>query len=156
SPAGDTYGDRNVASVYAEFAVPLVSRDMGIPLVRALDLQIAGRHEHYSDFGGVSKPKVSLAWDIVDGLMFRANWSQSFLAPNLMQMYVEGLNVTNSRTDYYVCEAQIRRGTISGVNRCSQSYSTTELRGGNRDLKPERSEGWAAGFVFQPKFFPER
>lgn len=155
SPAKDTYGDRQVASLYAEFAIPLVSHDMGIPLVRALDLQVAGRYEHYSDFGGVTKPKVALAWDIFDGLMFRANWSQSFLAPNLMQMYVDGLAVSNTRTDYYVCEAQIRTGTIAGVHRCSQSFSTTELRSGNRDLKPESSESWSGGFVFQPKFLPE-
>ena len=155
SQAKDTSGDRQVASLYAEFAVPLVSRDMGIPLVRALDLQVAGRYEHYSDFGGVTKPKVSLAWDIFDGLMFRANWSQSFLAPNLMQLYVDGLSVSNTRTDYYVCEAQIRTGAIAGVHRCSQSFSTTELRSGNRDLKPESSESWSAGFVFQPKFLPE-
>ncbi|MGV8922732.1 MAG: TonB-dependent receptor domain-containing protein [Thermomonas sp.] len=155
SPAGDTSGSRQVASLYAEFAVPLVSRDMGIPLVRALDLQIAGRYEHYSDFGGVTKPKVSLAWDIFDGFMFRGNWSQSFLAPNLMQMYVDGLTVSNTRTDYYVCEAQIRTGTIAGVHRCSQSFSTTELRSGNRDLEPENSESWSGGFVFQPTFLPE-
>ena len=155
SPAGDTSGSRQVASLYAEFAIPLVSRDMGIPLVRALDLQIAGRYENYSDFGGVTKPKVSLAWDIFDGFMFRGNWSQSFLAPNLMQMYVDGLTVSNTRTDYYVCEAQIRTGTIAGVHRCSQSFSTTELRSGNRDLEPENSESWSGGFVFQPTFLPE-
>src|SRR5690606_39614997 len=86
---------------------------MEVPLVRALDLQVAGRYEHYSDFGGVAKPKVSLAWDIVDGFMMRANWSQSFLAPNILQLYAEGTTVSNSRTDYYVCEADIRAGRAS-------------------------------------------
>jgi len=155
SPSGDNSGDRNVGSVYAEFAVPLVSPSMGIPLVRALDLQVAGRYEHYSDFGGVAKPKVSMAWDIVDGLMLRANWSQSFLAPNILQMYAEGTTVSNSRTDYYVCEADIRNGTIDGMHRCGRSYSTMALRSGNRDLKPETAETWSAGFVFRPKFLPK-
>ncbi|HRN61351.1 MAG TPA: TonB-dependent receptor [Luteimonas sp.] len=155
SPAGDNSGDRNVGSLYAEFAIPLVSPSMEVPLVRALDLQVAGRYERYSDFGGVSKPKVSLAWDIVDGLMLRANWSQSFLAPNILQMYAEGTTVSNTRTDYYVCEADIRNGTIDGVHRCGRSYSTMAMRSGNRDLKPETAETWSAGFVFQPKFLPE-
>jgi len=87
--------------------------------------------------------------------MFRANWSQSFLAPKLMQLYVDGLTVSNIRTDYYVCEAQIRTRTIAGVHRCSQRFSTAELRSGNRDLTPESSESWSAGFVFQPKVLPE-
>src|SRR5690606_29338505 len=154
SPSGDNAGDREVGSLYAEFAIPLVSPSMEVPLVRALDLQVAGRYEHYSDFGGVAKPKVSLAWDIVDGFMMRANWSQSFLAPNILQLYAEGTTVSNSRTDYYVCEADIRAGTIDGVHRCGRSYSTMAIRSGNRDLQPETSEPWSAGFVFQPKFLP--
>jgi Outer membrane receptor for ferrienterochelin and colicins len=154
SPSGDNSGDRHVASLYAEFAVPLVSPSMGIPLVRALDLQVAGRHERYSDFGGVTKPRLAMTWDLVDGFTMRASWSQSFLAPNLMQMYAEGTTVSNSRTDYYVCEADIRRGTIDGIHRCSRSYSTVAVRSGNRDLEPEKAETWSAGFVFQPKFLP--
>ena len=42
SPSGDNSGDRDVGSLYAEFAIPLVSPSMGVPLVRALDLQVAG------------------------------------------------------------------------------------------------------------------
>src|SRR5690606_21555691 len=37
SPSGDNSGDREVGSLYAEFAIPVVSPGMGIPLVRALD-----------------------------------------------------------------------------------------------------------------------
>lgn len=154
SPSPDNSGHRSVASAYAEFAVPVISPDMQIPLVRALDLQLAGRYERYSDFGSVAKPKVALAWDVVDGVMVRANWSESFLAPNIMQMYSTGTTVSNSRTDYYVCEADIRKGTISGVHQCGRSYSTVAERSGNRDLKPEESETWSTGLVFQPKFLP--
>ena len=44
---------------------------MGIPLVHRLDMQLAGRYEHYSDFGSVAKPKVALAWDLLDGVRLR-------------------------------------------------------------------------------------
>lgn len=155
SPVGDTHADRNIASAYAEFAVPLVSPSMGIPLVRALDLQVAGRYERYSDFGSVTKPKVAMAWDIFDGLMLRANWSESFLAPNLMQMRTERVTTEGTTTDYYICEADIRAGTIPGVHRCNRSYSVVRITGGNPDLKPEESESWSAGLVFKPKFLPE-
>jgi iron complex outermembrane receptor protein len=46
----DTYGKRNVAAGYLELAVPVISEDMNIPLVRSFNLQLAGRYEHYSDF----------------------------------------------------------------------------------------------------------
>ena len=155
SPAGNNGGSRSVASAYAEIALPLVSPEMGIPLMRSLDMQIAGRYERYSDFGSVAKPKVALAWDILDGLMMRASWSQSFLAPNILQIHSDGTVVSNSRLDYYQCEADLRAGRISSFSACGKSYSTQAVREGNLDLKPETSEALSAGFVFQPKFLPK-
>jgi iron complex outermembrane receptor protein len=32
---------------------------MNIPLVRRFDVQLAGRYEHYSDFGSVARPKIA-------------------------------------------------------------------------------------------------
>jgi len=63
SPTFDTRGSRSVGGIYAEVYLPLVSPDWGIPLIRNLDMQIAGRAEHYSDFGNVTKPKVALGWE---------------------------------------------------------------------------------------------
>jgi outer membrane receptor protein involved in Fe transport len=63
--------------------------------------------------------------------------------------------LSNTRTDYYVCEADIRNGDIDGINQCGESYSTVEQRSGNKDLQPETADTWSAGFVFQPKFLPE-
>jgi iron complex outermembrane receptor protein len=62
-----TKGSRDVGSAFLEFAVPLVTPDMNIPLVRRIDVQLAGRYENYSDFGSVAKPKIAFAWDVVDG-----------------------------------------------------------------------------------------
>ncbi|MGY1426333.1 TonB-dependent receptor plug domain-containing protein [Lysobacter sp. A289] len=155
SPAPDNEGERSVSSLYAELAVPLVSPQMEVPLVRYLDLQLAARYEHYSDFGSVSKPKVALAWGLSDDLMMRASWSQSFLAPNIMLTNSNDLTLSNSRTDYYVCEANIRNGDIDSINQCGESYSTVEQRSGNKELEPETADTWSAGFVFQPKFLPE-
>ncbi|MDO5506031.1 MAG: TonB-dependent receptor [Pseudoxanthomonas suwonensis] len=156
SPAGDNSGSRNVGSLYTEFAVPLVSRDMGVPLVRSLDMQLAGRYEDYSDFGGVSTPKLALSWTVFDGLMLRANWGRNFLAPNIIQINAEGSLVSNTRTDYYQCEADLRAGRIATFGGCGRSFSVQEERSGNRDLQPEESESTAVGLVFQPAFLPER
>lgn len=154
SPAGDNSGDRHVASFYTEFAVPLVSPAMGIPLVRSLDLQLAGRYERYSDFGSVTNPKVALAWGMTDSLTLRANWAQSFLAPNILQLYSEGSTVSNTRTDYYLCEADLRAGRIATWGGCARSSSTQAERSGNEDLQPETSDSYAVGLVFSPRFLP--
>jgi outer membrane receptor protein involved in Fe transport len=87
--------------------------------------------------------------------MLRASWSQSFLAPNIMLTNSKDTTLSNTRTDYYVCEADIRNGDIDGINQCGESYSTVEQRSGNRDLQPETADTWSAGLVFQPTFLAD-
>ncbi len=38
--------------------VPIVGRDNAMPLVRELRIDVSGRYDHYSDFGGTTNPKV--------------------------------------------------------------------------------------------------
>ncbi|HEY1071872.1 TonB-dependent receptor plug domain-containing protein, partial [Brevundimonas sp.] len=57
----DSSGARNVYSAFAELAVPVVSPEMEVPFVKSIDMQLAGRVEHYSLFGSVAAPKVALA-----------------------------------------------------------------------------------------------
>ncbi len=79
------------SALQAELAIPLVSPELRIPLVRSVDLQLAGRYEDYSDVGSVAKPKIAGSWDIVDGVRLRASWSQGFRAPNLETLNTPGL-----------------------------------------------------------------
>ncbi len=154
SPSPDTKGSRNVMSAYAELAVPLVSPEMEIPLVRNLEMQLAGRYEDFSDAGDVAKPKVAVAWDLIDGLRLRASWAQGFKAPNLEQVNATLVTRSNTRTDWIRCEADLRAGRIASFSACSRSGTTSAQRAGNPDLKPEESETWGGGVVFQPKFVP--
>ena len=142
SPAPDVKANRTVSSAYLELAVPLISDDMNVPLVRSLDLQLASRDEHYSDFGNVLKSKVAGAWEVLEGIKFRGAWSQSFRAPNLAQFYSAGTQVSNTRTDYAACRLNPAT-TCSGVG-------TLEVRSGNSSLKPENAETLSGGVVFQP------
>lgn len=168
----DTKGDRNVYSAYAELAVPIVSPEMNIPFVHNLEAQIAGRYEHYSDFGDIAKPKVAVAWDLAEGLRLRGSWAQGFRAPNLEQINASIVTRSNSSTDWAYCEALTRRGAITGLNRCvsptiasgfpdASSVNTArirrnvaEQRAGNPNLKPEESETMSFGTVIQPDFTP--
>ena len=150
----DTKGHRSVASTYIEFAVPLVSPEMSIPLVHRLDLQLAGRYEHYSDFGNTAKPKIAGAWDLVDGFRIRGSWAKGFRAPNLEQINATVVSRSNTRTDYAFCEADLRAGRITSFAGCSRSLLTTARRAGNPDLDPEESETLSYGVVLEPKFIP--
>jgi outer membrane receptor protein involved in Fe transport len=156
SPSPDTKGSRTVTSAYAELAVPIVSPEMEIPFVYNLEAQLAGRYESFSDAGEVAKPKVAVAWDVVDGLRFRGSWAQGFKAPNLEQVNATLVTRSNTRTDWIRCEADLRAGRIANFAACSRSGSTTAQRAGNPDLKPEESETWGMGVVYEPRFVPEQ
>ncbi len=156
SPNPDTRGSRTVAGAYLEFAVPIVSPEMNIPLVYSLDMQVAGRVEEYSDFGSVAKPKIAVAWDVIDGLRFRGSYSEGFRAPNLEQVNATQYARLAGADDYYRCQADIVKGTIDSMNQCSRGASASLLVAGNPDLEPEESTNLSYGLVFQPRFLPER
>ncbi len=155
SPTPDTSGARNVQSTWLEFAVPLVSPDMNIPMVRSLDLQLAARYENYSVFGSTAKPKIALSWYPFEFLQFRTAWSEGFRAPNLPQLYERGIQRSNGRTDWIRCEVQVRNATTANFDTCAASVSVVSNRSGSTDLTPEESENFTAGIVLQSTFVPQ-
>lgn len=157
SPNPDTKGSREVFSTYVEFALPLVSPEMNIPLMYQVDVQLAGRYEHYSDFGSVAKPKIAMAWDVVPGVRVRGSYSEGFRAPNLEQTNATQYSRLASGTDYVRCEAQLRAGAIANFAACTQPISSASLLvAGNPDLEPEESTNSSYGLVLQPSFIPDR
>lgn len=146
----DTRGKREVFAAYGELAVPVISPEMGIPLVRSISLQLAGRYENYSDFGDIAVPKVAGAWDIVRGIRLRGSWAKSFRAPNLEQTNAALVTRTNTRTDYAFCEADLRAGRITAFSGCARAQTTTAQRSGNPDLEPERATTLSLGAVLEP------
>ena len=155
SPTPDTSGARNVQAAFIELAVPIVSPDMGIPLVRSLDLQLAARYENYSVFGSTTKPKIALSWYPFEFLQFRTAWSEGFRAPSLPQLYERGIERSNSgREDWIDCELLRRQTNATDFAACTSSISVASNRSGSKDLTPEESENFTAGVVFQPTFIP--
>lgn len=145
SPSPDVRADRRIVSAYAELAVPLISEEMNVPLVRSLDLQLAARNEDYSDFGNVLKPKVAAGWRVADWFLLRGSTSKSFRAPNLPQFYSAGTQVNNGRTDWAFCRIN---------NVACTSLSTTAIRSGNQNLGPETADTYSLGAVLEAKFLP--
>lgn len=150
----DLKNHRTVWSAFAELAVPVVSPQQGIPLVRSFNLQIAGRVEEYSDVGSAAKPKFAASWEPFESLKFRTSWSKGFKAPTLRQLIpVQSAGIFPYR-DVSACEADLRAGRIANFSSCQQSYVMQTLTAGNPDLVPEESESFSYGLVFQPNFLP--
>ena len=80
-------GKRSVTSEYVEITAPIYkSRELG-----SAEVQLAGRHEHYSDFGNATKPKIGVKFRLPDtrylNVIIRGSYSESFQAPALGLLY---------------------------------------------------------------------
>lgn len=153
SPTPDTSGSRWVVSAFAEFAVPLVSPDMDIPLVQSLDFQVAGRYEDFEISGSTFKPKIAGSWVVTDGLMFRGAWSEGFRAPNLVQIFDTGIRRVNTRDDLVICQAEVDAGVIASLDDCNGD-GVESVRSGTGDLENEDTTQYNIGVVLEPAFIP--
>lgn len=146
SKSADARGSRSVNSAFAELYLPFFSDINARPGFQRLELSLAGRSEHYSDFGTATKPKVSLAWSPVSWLLLRASHSEGFRAPTLAQVFVGEVVRRNTGTpDPY-------RADVVGSPADLGDESRKVIRGGNPNLGPEQAKENSFGFVLQPTF----
>ena len=154
SPSPDTNGSRNVYSAFAELFVPLVASDMDIPLVEELNLQLAGRIEHFDDINETAAvPRIAASWTTLPGVTFRGAWSRGFRAPNLVQVNDAGTTRSNTRDDFVVCQARVEQGTLSNLGACP-GEGVISFRSGSENLVPEDSTSINMGIVLEPEFIP--
>jgi iron complex outermembrane receptor protein len=129
-------GQRNIASVYAEFDAPVV---------KMLDLTASGRFDHYSDFGNATTPKLGFVFKPIQQASLRGTFSRGFRAPSFAEngsSEVEGF-VTYSACPSVLCTAHGADGYIN-------SYSLGELTTGNPNIRPETSTSYTLGLVLEP------
>jgi len=139
--AQDQAGDRKIYAVFAE---------INAPIVKGLELNAAGRYDHYDDVGHSFTPKISARYEPVSQLLLRASWNRGFRAPTLFDLRGPQ-TVTNSSdpwNDPVLCPGGV---PVAGANpnlSCDQQQNVRG--GGNPDVKPERSKTYSAGVVFEP------
>lgn len=78
--------NRVVTSGFAEVQVPVISPEMGIPLVHDFAINISGRLDSFSDVGDTSNPKFAAQWGVTDDFKLRGNYSTAFVAPPLLSI----------------------------------------------------------------------
>lgn len=165
--------ERTVKSAFAEVLVPVISPDMDIPGVRSLDFNISGRYDRYDEFGSMSNPKYAFTWKIIDGLQVRANYAESFVAPQFSTYGPDKLTGQFGRSvdaffgprngtvevplDKYPearaipgCDAPGQVVCVMGTN----AIPGMQIDGANPDVGPATGENWAIGVDFAPQFLP--
>ena len=133
SPSSDSSGERDVSSVFAELAIPLLD---------SLDVQAAVRYENFSDTKSTTVGKLAFGWRPFEPLLIRGSWSQAFRAPNLVTQF-EGLVVrNNTRNDYTCFFADPSEDSLD----CR--YAMQRRAQGAETLDPEESTNTSIGAVW--------
>ncbi|MGH8298903.1 MAG: TonB-dependent receptor plug domain-containing protein [Steroidobacteraceae bacterium] len=132
---------RHIEALFSQLMLPLVGDPANARAAPRLELNVAGRYEHYSDFGGTFNPTFQIEWVPTDPLKLRASWGRSFRAPTLDDLYDTSANVTAS-----VVLPDPRSPT-------GRSLVLVE-QGSNPNLKQETARTWTAGFDLAPTFLP--
>jgi len=162
---------RDVWSGYTEFAIPLVSPEMGIPFMESLNVNLSGRYDSYNDVGSTTNPKVAVNWAVNDWIRLRGNYAESFVAPPLASIgdpaagYMRtaaGAGISGTLVvpvDLHPNAALIPGADCSAVTTCtiglggSQGLSRS-FGGGLTNIGPQFGESWSVGADFRPHFLP--
>jgi iron complex outermembrane receptor protein len=132
---------RTVKAAYAEVL---------FPILRELDITLAGRIDDYTGFGTTTNPKVSIKFRPFEPLMFRGSYNTSFRVPSFNQIF-NGTTVSVSASganivDPFKCPSLV----VSTTDPNCFNITPNTLTGGNAQLGPETAEQFNLGVVFQP------
>ena len=134
------YPHRNVGAGFAELRIPLIGGSNRLPMADQLELTLADRAEHYSDFGSTNNPQVGLIWRPIADLKLRGTYGTSFRAPLLNDLNPVPFQVVP------VGEFDPASGDLT---------NSLVVFGGNSRLRAEKAHTWTAGVDFSPQAVPE-
>ncbi len=106
------------------------------------ELQVAVRYEDFGDLD-TTDPKISAQIGATESLSFRGSWGTSFQAPSVNQTASVSslIGVTDSAVD------DGSGNLICGPG--GDSRSVTQVIEGSANLKPQSSDNYTVGFIFQ-------
>lgn len=141
--AGSTGGGaRSINSAYAE---------LGLPVLSSLELQVAARHDSFSDFGSTTNPKFAVRYQPLPSLLLRSSVGTGFKAPKLQDLYAATGDGYQTFVDRVACEDE--RATTPGSTPSCNAAQYHVTSGGNTGLKEEKAKFFNFGIVSQPWSF---
>ena len=111
--------------------------DLDTELTRHWDVGLAGRFEHYSDFGDNTSGKLSTRYEFTPAVAIRGAISNGFRAPSLGQQYYSaGATAQYKGVDYTIANLPVDSAAARLI--------------GSQPLKPEKSTNFSGGIVLKP------
>src|SRR6185437_14978083 len=114
----------------------------GVPILDGPDSgNVAGRVEHYSDFGGTATGKLAMHYEPVKGYALRGSISNGFRAPSLGQEYFSTTSTNFIAVNGVATPFDLRTFPVTSAE--AQAL-------GAKPLKAETSHNYGIGIALQP------
>ena len=142
------FDDAN-ALLHAQRDIRAFYGEVMIPVMKSLEVTLAGRQDHYTGFGSTFNPKVSFRFQPVDQLLFRGSYNTGFRAPSFNQLFngiTESPYAGKDLADPAKCPGAKADSTKPGC----ESITPITVTGGKRTLGPETAKQATIGVVFEP------
>ncbi len=131
---------RNISAIFGEIM---------LPLIKGMELTIAGRRDNYTGFGTTTNPKVSLKYRPIDQFLFRGSYNTGFRVPSFNQIF-NGVQLIPfpgaTLADPLTCPGGLPDVTKPGCAVINPDIAS----GGRADLGPEKAEQMSFGGVWEP------
>jgi iron complex outermembrane recepter protein len=132
-------GEQSVTAAFAELAAPVLSN---------LEIDAAGRVDHYNTSAGTAAtPKIGAKWTVIPQLALRGTFAKGFRAPGIAESGYAGSasSVAPAPVD------PVRCPVTNSVQDCGYPGSSVAvLTTSNPHLKPETSRSYTAGVIVEP------
>ncbi|WP_018075372.1 TonB-dependent receptor domain-containing protein [Novosphingobium nitrogenifigens] len=152
---------------FGELKLPLISADNHVPLVSRLEINGAARYVTNSSTSNFWTYTGGGAYAPIPDITFRGNYTRSFRAPSITELYAPRgsvYNTGNDPCDYrYVSQGAnpaVRAANCANAGLSSNfvsnivDYAIQGTGGGNTGLQNEVSTSWTAGTVIAPRVIP--
>jgi iron complex outermembrane receptor protein len=144
----------NPVSARGNHTVEAAYFELNAPLVKALELNLSGRYDHYSEGYSHFSPKVGFKFTPIRQLALRGTYSRGFRAPGFAetQGQVQGF-ITSPPIP---CNIVLQHGGTPTAGGCTGGDAYVKpgplglLSVANPQIKPELSRSFTGGVVFQP------
>ncbi len=132
-------GEQDIAAAYVEF---------NAAILKNLEVDVAGRVDSVNTYGTSTTPKFGIKYTPIEQLSLRGTYSEGFRAPNSAESGNAGTAFFYTSVQDPVLCAGGKTAVGSYPSQCN--VVPTFFQGANHNLKPERSDSFTLGLVFEP------
>ena len=125
---------RKVYSVFTE---------LNAPLTKQVEVQLALRHDNYSQVGSTTNPKIGVRWQPAPAFLVRASANSGFRAPSLSDL---NRPTTFGTAASFLTDPLCVKTGLDTIDGCTDQYPVE--RRSNPNLKPETSRQFALGAMW--------